>query len=217
MILNGAKLHGCNAIQQLYKTLISLGNGATELIAVYIKVIKQTSKAILGCATLSRAFNVLEYHFQQLIEIVLCVFSLAFTIFEEGLFIVTVFLNITEQLTRKNKEAFFFYQTFSCFLGLFIGHLRIVKLKVASFVFTLIDVIRKILRNISVEHCAQHIIFEVPSIHCTTEFIGNGPNSTMEFISFLFFFIIDCHHRFLLIYRHWHSGHSVSKHLSRRP
>ncbi len=47
MILDRAKIHGRDAVEQLHQAFIPLCYGTAELVAVDVKVIKQTCKAAL--------------------------------------------------------------------------------------------------------------------------------------------------------------------------
>ena len=64
MIFDIAEIHICYAVQKFCKAFVSLCNGRTELIAVYIEIIEQSGEATFGGRSLCRAFNVVEYALQ---------------------------------------------------------------------------------------------------------------------------------------------------------
>ena len=135
----------------------------------------------------------LEYHFQKLIQVIFYIFDLTFSILECSFFIVAFCMNITKKLTGENKESFLLYKTFTSLFCFFIAHTRIIKCLVSCFPLTFIYISSEIFRNVTIKHCTKDIIFKVPSIYGTTEFICNGPDCTMQFFSFLFFLIIYWH------------------------
>ena len=55
---------------------------------------------------------------------------------------------------------------------------------------SVIEIVRQVFRNIPVKEHAQHIQLEISAIHAPTQVIGNIPDNTMEFSSFLFFFVV---------------------------
>ena len=170
------QFHIGDAVQNLNKALVSLGNGSTEFIAVYIKVRKQTSKIVFAFATLGTIFNIGKDLFQCFVQVLVgCCFC----------------SNVAEQFARKDEETFFLNQTCSCFLGIGIRHLYIIKIGIACFNFTSIDVGGNILGNIAVEHSTKNIVLEVPSVNSTTKVVGNRPYSAVKFCSFLLFSIIN--------------------------
>ena len=141
-----------------------------------------------------------EYLFQSLIKIFIQTCSRPY---------------IAEQFTWKDKETFFLNQAFTCFFCLFISHLRIIKIYISCLNLTTIYICSNILRNISVKHGAENIVLEIPPIYCSTKFISNRPNCTMQFFSFLLFFSInhfDCPPFSLIICLHRHSVRFQSMH-----
>ena len=75
--------------------------------------------------------------------------------------------DIAEQLRRQDEKALFRHQPFSGRLRTSVGHLGVIKVLVPGGVFALVDIGSEVLRNVAVEHRAQHIRFEVPLRHMT--------------------------------------------------
>ena len=99
-------------------------------------------------------------------------------------------VDIAKEFRRQNEEPFFFDEAFATFLGFAVGQFGVVKVRVAGFPFSGIDIIRQIFGDISIKHGAEDVIFKIPAIHGPAKFIGDSPNGTVQFLSFLLFFIV---------------------------
>ena len=180
MVFHIAKVHIGYAVQELGKAFVPLCNGRTQLVAVYIKIIEQSGKAAFGRGTLCRSFDVVEHTLQGLIQIFIIVSSA---------------IDIAEQFRWRNEKAFFFNQSLASFFCIVIGHLCIIKINITGILFSGIDIIRQIFGDISIKHCTEDIVFKIPTVHGTTQFICNSPYCTMQLVTLLFFLCIN--HGFL--------------------
>ena len=163
-------------MQKFCKAFISLCNGRAELVAVYIKIIEQSSEAAFRRRTFCRAFDMVEYTLQGFVQV----------------FIVVGFLvHITEKLRRKNEKAFFFYQALTSFFCIGIGHFGIIKVIVSGFLFSGIDVVGQVLGDIAIKHGAKNIVLKIPAVNGTTKFISDCPYRTMQFVTLLLFLCIN--------------------------
>ena len=176
MIFDISEIHFTHTIQQFHEFFITLCNGRTQFIAVNIIIIEQSCKITLSLTAFRWFLNMTEYTLQCFIQI---------------LIICSVGTNIAEQLAWQNKKSFFFYQSVSCLFRILIRHFGKIKISIACIYLTIVYVIAQIFRNISIEHCSKNIIFKVPSIYCSPQFICNCPNCAMQFITLLFLFCIN--------------------------
>ena len=176
MVFYISKVHIGYTMKQLCKAFISLCNCRTELIAVHIEIIKQSCKATFRGRTFCRCFDMVEYAFQGFIQIFIIV---CFTV------------NITKQLRWRNEKAFFLNQSLTSFLCINIGHFCIVKIRISSFLFSGIDIICQVFRNVAIKHGTKDIVFEVPTVHGSTKFISDCPYRTVQFVTLLFFFCVN--------------------------
>ena len=176
MILHITKVHIRYAMQKFCKAFISLCNGRTELVAVHIKIIEQSGKAAFRRRSLCRAFNVVEYTLQGFVQVFIVVGSE---------------IDIAKQLGRKNKKALFFYQAITSFFCIGIGHFGIIKIGIASFLLTRIDVVGQVLGDIAIKHGSENIVLKIPAVNGTTKFISDCPYRTMQLVTLLFFLCIN--------------------------
>ena len=140
------------AVQQLYQHLVALGNSFANCLAVHIEIVKQTCKIILSVSAGGAALNVVEHTLQRLVQVVV---------------LVRTGKNIAEQLRGQDEKALFLHQPFSGRLRIGVSHFCVIKVLVPGGVFTLVDIGSEVLRNIAVEHRAQHIRFKIPFRHMT--------------------------------------------------
>ena len=180
MVFYIAQIHACHTMQKFGKALVPFCHRRTEFIAVYIKIIEQPSKATFRRRTLCRRFNMIEYTLQGFIQVFI---------------VVCCRIHIGKQLRWQNEKSFFLHQTFTGFLCIDIAHLCIIKIRISSFLFTGIDIVCKIFRDVTVEHCAKHIVFEVPSVNSSSQFISDCPDRTMQLVTLLFFLCINHYFR----------------------
>ena len=104
--------------------------------------------------------------------------------------------DIAEQFGGQNEEALFLHQSLTGSLRLGVGHLGVVKVFVPGGVLALVDIGSEVLRNIAVEHRAQHIRFEVPLRHmtCVDKVGGDFIDAAEQFVPLLIFLYL-CHLR----------------------
>ena len=111
--------------------------------------------------------------------------------------------DIAEQFGGQNEKALFLHQSLTGSLRLGVGQLGVVKVLVPGGVLALIDIGGEVLRNIAVEHRAQHIRFEVPLCHmtCVDKVGGDFIDAAEQFVPFLVFLYL-CHLRYSLSASH---------------
>lgn len=110
MILYGAEIHARNTVQQLGKTLVALGHGGSQLVAVDIEVIEQTCKTVLRETAFCGVFNVIENQLQKLVYVVFGFLLVPIDIYKNRFFIFAVLLHVAEQFQREDKEPPFLPQ-----------------------------------------------------------------------------------------------------------
>ena len=72
-----------------------------------------------------------------------------------------------------------------------IGHLGIIKIGIASFLLTRIDVVGQVLGDIAIKHGSENIVLKIPAVNGTTKFISDCPYRTMQLVTLLFFLCIN--------------------------
>ena len=167
------------AVQQLYQHLVALGNSFANCLAVHIEIVKQTCKIILSVSAVGAALNVVEHTLQRLVQVVVLV--------RPG-------EEIAEQFGGQDEKALFLHQPFSGRLRIGVRHFGVVKVLVPGGVLALVDIGGEVLRNIAVEHRAQHIRFEVPLCHmtCVNKVSGDFIYAAEQLVPFLIFLYL-CH------------------------
>ena len=93
-----------------------------------------------------------EYPFQRFVQVVV---------------LIRTGKDITEQFRRQDEKALYLYQILTGRLCIGVGHLGIIKVLVPGGVFAFVDIGSEVLRNVAVEHRAEHIRFEIPLRHMT--------------------------------------------------
>ena len=148
--IGGEQWHLRHTVQQLHQHLVPLGDGFADGLAVHVEIIKQTGEVAFRLAAGSAAFDVVEYPFQRFVQV---------------LVLIRAGEDVAEQFRGQDEEALYQYQIFTSSFCLVVGQLGIGKIMVASFVFTLVNICREVLRNVAVEHRPQHIRLEIPLRH----------------------------------------------------
>ena len=98
-------------------------------------------------------------------------------------------------IMNDTEEALYQYQIFTSSFCLVVGQLGIGKIMVASFVFTLVNICREVLRNVAVEHRAQHIRFKIPLRHmaCVNKVGGDFIDAAEQLVPLLI--VLSVSHR----------------------
>ena len=175
VVLVVAQLHVAYPVEELDQLFVPLGHGGPQLVAVDVDVIKEALEVILALAALGGVFNGLEDGGQGLVEVL--VLGCSGT-------------DIGKQLAGEDEEALGGDQVLPGLLGILIGEEGIVKPLVACFLFSLVDVIGKVFGDVSVKQHTQDVLLKVPAVYAAPQVVGNGPNGAVEFLAFLFLFMI---------------------------
>ena len=165
-------------VQQLHQHLVALSDGLADGLAVHIEIVKQTRKVVFRIAAGCTAFDVVEYPLQRFVQVVVLV--------RPG-------EDIAEQFGGQNEEALFLHQSLTGSLRLSVRHFGVVKGLVPGGVLALVDIGGEVLRNIAVEHRAQHIRFEVPLCHmtCVNKVGGDFIDTAEQLVPLLSFLYIS--------------------------
>lgn len=175
VVLVVAQLHVPYTVEELDQLFIPLGYGSPQFVAVDVDVIKEALEVILALAALGGVFNGLEDGGQGFVEVL--VLGCSGT-------------DIGKQLAGEDEEALGGDQVLPGLLGILIGEEGIVKPLVACFLFSLVDVIGKVFGDVSVKQHTQDVLLKVPAVYAAPQVVGNGPNGAVEFLAFLFLFMI---------------------------
>ena len=112
--------------------------------------LKRKVVVVFRIAAGGAALNVVEHTLQRLVQVVVLV--------RPG-------EDITEQLGGQNEEALFLHQSLTGGFRLGVRHFSVVEICISGSVLALIDIGSEVFGNIAVEHCAEHIRFEIPLRH----------------------------------------------------
>ena len=163
---------GEKAPKELAELLVAFREGGAQLRAIDIHIGKEACEIAFAvctlCTLLDGAKSILKGDIEVLV--VLCTTA-----------------HIAEKLAWEDKEALFLYQSRTCELCLRIRKQRIIEIGIARLVFALVDIVSEVLADIAIEHDAQHILFEVPAVHATSQVVGNAPDGFVELLALLVF------------------------------
>ena len=107
--------------------------------------------------------------------------------------------NVAEQFGGQHEKALDGHHIRPCLLCHIVRELGIVEVGVACGDLIGVYVLRKVFRDIAVEHRAKHIALEIPAIYAAPQFVCNGPDRPVEFLAFLLFLYVS-HRGFLLAF-----------------
>ena len=170
--LDPAQVQAADAVEELHQLFVPLGDGGPQLTAVYIEVIKQPGESLLGGAALCGVLNVAKDRLQRLVQV--------FILGRSG-------PNVAEQLRGQHEKALFRDQPLPGLFRLRVREPSVVKAVVPGGDLPGVDVLCQILRDVAVEHGAEHIALEVPAVHAAPQLIGDGPDCPVELLALLLF------------------------------
>ena len=172
-----AKLHVAHAVHQLDQPLVALGDRAAQLVAVDVNVVKESAEIRLAVAALGGVLDRLKDRFQRLVQILVQRRAAADT---------------AEKLARQDEKAFGADQIVSGLLRIAVRKLGVVKRCVARFALAVVDVVCKVLGNVTVEQHTEHILLEIPAVHAPAQIVCNAPDRAVQLVPLLLFSIV-CH------------------------
>ena len=71
-------------------------------------------------------------------------------------------------------------------LGILVGQLHIVKVRVASLALLLVEVCGEVLRDEPIEQHAEHVALEVPAVYGAAQIVGDAPDGLVQLGSLRF-------------------------------
>ena len=176
VVLVVAEVHVTHAVKQLHQFVVTLGYGIAKLLAVHVKVVKQTFEVIFTVRSYGRLFYVLKRLFQRFVQVLIKVGAAA---------------NIDKEFTWQNEKTFDGKYLFTGDFSFLIAHLRIVNVINTGFRHAFVEVGGKVFRNIPVEQHPQNVLLEIPAVHATAKIVGDVPYHTMELCPLLFFPVVS--------------------------
>ena len=160
MVIDVAKVQLTDAIKELYQALVATLNRGAQLVAVHVKIVKQTYETLFGFVSTRRILDISEHLFKSLVQV--------FVLCSSG-------SNIAKQFRRQQEETLFLDKALSRFLRCFIRELSIVEIFVSRLDFSSVDVVCQVLRYVTIKHGAKDIAFEFPAADTASELISHCP------------------------------------------
>ena len=181
MILHITKVHICHADEQLAKLFVPLCHRRAQLVAVDVEVVKQSRELPLGFGAFRGFLDMAENGLQRFVEVFIRL---------------TTGKDIAKQLARQDEKALFLHQALTRRFRLRVGHSGVVKAVIARLDLAFAYVICKVFGYVTIEHRAEDVIFEVPSVYGAAQLIRNRPYRAVKLVALLFFLCIN--HGFVL-------------------
>lgn len=175
VVLVVAEVHVTHAVKQLHQFVVTLGYGIAKLLAVHVKVVKQTFEVIFAVRPYGRLFYVLKGSFQRFVQV-----------FIKG----GAAANIGKEFAWQNEETLDGKYLFTGDLSFLIAHLRIVNVIDTGFRHAFVQVGGKVFRDIPVEQHPQNVLLKIPAVHAAAKIVGDVPYHTMELCPLLFFPVV---------------------------
>ena len=129
VVLIAAQLHIADAVHQLDKALVALGDRATQLVAVHVHIVEQALEVVLAVASLGRVLNGGKDGLQRLIEV--------FVLWR-------VLADVGKQLTRQDEKALGTDQVLPRLLSIPIRQISVVEGGIARLALACVDVVGKV-------------------------------------------------------------------------
>ena len=139
--------------------------------------VKKAAEIRLAVAALGGVLNRLKDRFQRLVQILVQRRAAA---------------DAAKQLAWQDEKALGLDEIVSGLLRVVVRKLGVVKRCVARFALAVVDVICKVLGNVTVEQHTEHILLEIPAVHAPAQIVCNAPDRAVQLVPLLLFSIV-CH------------------------
>ena len=162
------QLHVAHRHNHVGQHLVAVANAGTKLGVVHDEVAEEALHLFLRIRSHGTCLNGTEGLGERLVE-VLVGFRLC--------------RHIAEQLAGQDEEPLLGHQLLPGLFGTFIRKGCIVESFLVGLLLHPVDVHCQVLADVAVENRPQDVCLEVPTVHLSSEFVGDVPDCSVQFIT----------------------------------